>query len=294
MLFRSLLLVVWITTATLIGFQFRQQQPGYRYQFRTSAVLLLQSVPLMLVLFVLFPRVSGPLWGMPQDALAGSTGLSDEMSPGSVSKLLTSDAVAFRATFRSEVPRANQLYWRGPVMWDFDGYTWTASRFGNALQRPIEYEGNAIDYTVTVEPHNRRWLFGLDLPTRAPAPARLTGDFQILSPTPVSRRTRYDMLSYPAWRDVNELTSTERSRALALPPRTSQPRAHGNAGTARSRRARVEHDQPRIVDPAVVVGKAAPEFRLEALAMPLGGETDIARGRQGAGIRTEEIGRAHV
>ena len=109
----------------------------------------------------LFPRVQGPLWGMPQDALAGSTGLSDEMSPGSVSKLLTSDAVAFRATFRSEVPRANQLYWRGPVMWDFDGYTWTASRFGNALQRPVEYAGNAIDYTVTVEPHSLEWAVAL-------------------------------------------------------------------------------------------------------------------------------------
>ena len=219
-----LLFVVWVTTATLIGFQFRQQQPGYRYQFRSAAILLLQSVPLMLVLFVLFPRVSGPLWGMPQDALTGSTGLSDEMSPGSVSKLLTSDAVAFRASFRSEVPRANQLYWRGPVMWEFDGYTWTASRFGNSLQRPLEYTGNAIDYTVTVEAHNRRWLFGLDLPTRAPAPARLTGDFQILNPTPVSRRTRYDMLSYPGWHDNNDLTPAERSRALALPPH-SNPRS---------------------------------------------------------------------
>ncbi len=219
-----LLLVVWVITATLIGFQFRQQQPGFRYQFRSAGMLLLQSVPLMLVLFVLFPRVSGPLWGMPQDALSGTTGLSDEMSPGSVSKLLTSDAVALRATFRSEVPRANQLYWRGPVMWDFDGYTWTASRLGNQLQREVQRSGNPIEYTVTVEPHSRRWLFALDLPARAPAPARLTGDFQILSPAPVSRRTRYDMVSHANWRDNAELQSFEKQRALALPAR-SNPRS---------------------------------------------------------------------
>lgn len=219
-----LLLVVWVITATLIGFQFRQRQPGYRYQFRSAGTMLLQSVPLMLVLFVLFPRVPGPLWGMPQDAAAGTTGLSDEMSPGSVSKLLSSDAIAFRASFRSEVPRANQLYWRGPVMWDFDGYTWTASRSGISLQHEVQRSGTPFDYTVTVEPHNRRWLFALDVPLRAPPPARLTGDFQILSPVPVSRRTRYDMISHPQWRDATDLSPFDRQRALALPPR-SNPRS---------------------------------------------------------------------
>ena len=220
-----LLIVVWVVTATLIGFQFRQQQPGYRYQFRSAGVLLMQSLPLMLVLFVLFPRISGPLWSMPQDALSGTTGLSDEMSPGSVSKLLTSDAVALRASFRSEIPRPNQLYWRGPVMWDFDGYSWTASRFSSRSPRMVERLGPMIDYTVTVEPHSRRWLFALDLPAAAPEPARLTGDFQLLNPEAVSRRTRYNMISYPDWRDNDELPPVDRRRGLALPagsnPRTA-------------------------------------------------------------------------
>ena len=220
-----LLILVWVVTATLIGFQFRQQQPGYRYQFRSAGVLLMQSLPLMLVLFVLFPRISGPLWSMPQDALSGTTGLSDEMSPGSVSKLLTSDAVALRASFRSEIPRPNQLYWRGPVMWDFDGYSWTASRFSSRSPRMVERLGPMIDYTVTVEPHSRRWLFALDLPAAAPEPARLTGDFQLLNPEAVSRRTRYNMISYPDWRDNDELPPVDRRRGLALPagsnPRTA-------------------------------------------------------------------------
>ena len=219
-----LLVVVWVITATLIGFQFRQQQPGYRYQFRSAGVLLMQSLPLMLVLFVLFPRVSGPLWSMPQDALSGTTGLSDEMSPGSVSKLLSSDAIALRASFRSAIPRPNQLYWRGPVMWDFDGYTWKASRFASQSPREVERQGTMIDYTVTVEPHSRRWLFALDLPAAAPEPSRLTSDFQLLNPGAVERRTRYNMISYPQWRDTGELSPGERRRGLALPagvnPRT--------------------------------------------------------------------------
>ncbi len=229
-----LLLVVWVITATLIGFQFRQQQPGYRYQFRSAGVLLMQSLPLMLVLFVLFPRISGPLWSMPQDALSGTTGLSDEMAPGSVSKLLSSDAIALRASFRSAIPRPNQLYWRGPVMWDFDGYTWKASRFASQAPHEVERLGAMIDYTVTVEPHSRRWLFALDLPAAAPEPTRLTSDFQLLNTGAVERRTRYNMISYPEWRDNRELSPGERRRGLALPA-ASNPRTTAMAAELRQK-----------------------------------------------------------
>ena len=56
---------VWIITATMIGFQFRGRQPGYRYQLRSAGTLLAQSAPLMLVLFVLFPPVHGPISSPP-------------------------------------------------------------------------------------------------------------------------------------------------------------------------------------------------------------------------------------
>ena len=94
----------------MIGFQFRTRQPGYVYQLRSAGVMLMQAAPLMMVLFLLFPRVQGPLWGMPQDAYSGVTGLSEDMSPGSVSNLLTSDAVAFRVNFESAaIPTTQQL-----------------------------------------------------------------------------------------------------------------------------------------------------------------------------------------
>ena len=247
-----LLLVVWVITASLIGFQLRQKQPGYRYQFRSAGVLLLQAVPLMLVLFVLFPRVPGPLWGLPQDATSSVTGLSDEMSPGSVSKLITSDAIALRATFTSSVPPAGQLYWRGPVMWDFDGYTWSASRELGQRRRDAQYSGTPIEYTVTVEPHSRRWLFALDLPNRAPPPARLTADFQIISPSAISNRLRYDMTSYAAWSDNTPLTPSDMQRALALPPR-SNPRTAELAVSMRNQAA----------DERAYVGAVLAKFRTE-------------------------------
>src|SRR5512140_3233512 len=98
-----------------------------RPRLRIAGILLLQAIPLSLIIFVLFPRVQGPLWGMPQDAYA-SSGLSDTMAPGSVSRLSLSDAVAFRVTFNDKAPPRDQMYWRGPVLWDFDGTTWTRGR----------------------------------------------------------------------------------------------------------------------------------------------------------------------
>ncbi|MBI4190906.1 MAG: DUF3488 domain-containing transglutaminase family protein [Betaproteobacteria bacterium] len=219
-----MLCAVWIITATMVGFQFRTLQPGYKRQLRSAGMMLLQSTPLMLALFVLFPRVQGPIWGMPQDAFAGMTGLSDEMSPGSVSKLILSDAIAFRVSFESQPPPGNRLYWRGPVLWDYDGYTWTAPRVPYLVQRNYQALGNPVEYTVTVEPHSRRWLFALDLPARAPPRGHMTNDFQLLSQTPVINRIRYDMASHLSYRDNAEPAGYQLKRALALPP-GSNPRS---------------------------------------------------------------------
>ena len=90
------------------------------------------------MLFLLFPRVQGPLWGLPQDAYAGMTGLSDSMAPGNLSSLAQSDAIAFRAEFVGEAPPHAQRYWRGPVLWDFDGRTWTMMPAASARFRPAE------------------------------------------------------------------------------------------------------------------------------------------------------------
>jgi len=77
---------------------------------RLSGKMVLQAIPVMLVLFLLFPRIPGPLWGLPKDAYKGRTGLSEEMAPGTVSELSKLDTVAFRARFTGPIPPPNQLY----------------------------------------------------------------------------------------------------------------------------------------------------------------------------------------
>ena len=185
-------------------------------RLRIAGVLLLQAIPLSLILFVLFPRVQGPLWGLPQDAYA-SSGLSDTMSPGSLSKLSLNDAVAFRVTFDGTVPPREQMYWRGPVLWDFDGSTWTRGHNATLLPPELDDAASVVDYTVTLEPHNKRWLFALDMPGKLSITADLAPDFQWLSRNPVNARIRYQASSFLSYRANLEEPPPQMRRALALP-----------------------------------------------------------------------------
>ena len=217
-----MLACVWVITATMVAIHYNHP-PHTARALRTSGFLLAQSVPLMLILFVLFPRIQGPLWGMPSDAQRSATGLSDTMEPGSLSNLTLSDAVAFRVVWKSAVPPVNRLYWRGPVLWNYDGRTWRAPRldFGEPAYHTIFYP---VDYTVTVEPHGKAWLFALDLPGRLPPGVMATADFQLIAARPVTTRVRYDMTSFLDYTYGVDESEAALQRALQLPagfnPRT--------------------------------------------------------------------------
>jgi len=191
---------------------------------RTAGMLMLQGAPVMLVLFFLFPRVQGPLWGMPTDAYGGMTGLSDSMTPGNISSLIQSDAIAFRAKFETRPPDRRLLYWRGPVFWDFDGRTWSGGGVRLSGEGAHEPRGDPLNYEVTVEPHNRPWLFALDLPARVPPRAYVTGDYQLLSKSPIRQRVRYDMTSHLDYRATFGTSPGELDAAKRLPS-TGNPRA---------------------------------------------------------------------
>ena len=206
---------VFAITATLIGFS-APNRPA-RDNLRTAGLLLAHAAPAALVLFVLFPRVNGPLWGLPQDAYAGMTGLSDTMSPGNLSQLALSDAIAFRATFDGEPPPQPLRYWRGPVLWDFDGRTWSAGLSHLVNFQPPQGTGRTYRYSVLLEPHNRYWLFTLETAASLPERSRMTFDGQVFSTTPVRSRLRYDMVSMVnPERDPRETPMTL-NRALRLP-----------------------------------------------------------------------------
>jgi transglutaminase-like putative cysteine protease len=194
---------------------------------------LLKSVPLTAVLFLLFPRISGPLWGTPSDNANGSTGLSNSMTPGSISRLLESNEIAFRVSFEGAVPDSDRMYWRGPVFGSFNGRTWSplSQRLVNPAPLTIEADRDAfVEYTVTLEPHQRDWLFALEAPAGLPVlpefNPRITPEMQLLAGDPVRRRIRYTMRSYTSFRFGRNADPPELQDWLGLPasynPRTSE------------------------------------------------------------------------
>lgn len=204
-------------------------------RLRVAATLLLQAIPLTLLLFILFPRVQGPLWGLPQDAFA-SSGLDDKMAPGSLSRLSLSDEVAFRVSYADKPPRREQMYWRGPVLWNFDGRTWTPGRTAFSVAPQFTETEQVIDYSVTLEPHNKTWLFALDVPERISVPANLTYDFRIVQKEPVKARLRYEVRSHLGYHANLRENERQLQRALQLPP-SLNPRALQLAATWRANSA---------------------------------------------------------
>ncbi|MGB7650656.1 MAG: DUF3488 and transglutaminase-like domain-containing protein [Gallionella sp.] len=206
------------TLLVIVATWLRIQAPqiAFKPQLRLATVMLLQAAPLMLIAFVLFPRVQGPLWGMPQDAYS-SSGLSERMEPGSLSKLTLSEAVAFRVTYTSQVPRQEQMYWRGPVLWSFDGRVWTTGASGFNSPAQFSETAQAIEYTVTLEPHNKKWLYALDMPAALPPNALMNDDFQVFNKDSIVARTRYVMRSNLSYRANLEESPAQRQRGLQLP-----------------------------------------------------------------------------
>ncbi len=217
-----MLVSVLVNTASLVNFAASGR--GLRANLRTAGALLAQAVPVMLILFFLFPRVQGPLWGLPQDAYSGVTGLSDSMSPGLISRLSQSDAIAFRVKFEKDVPSRAELYWRGPVFWHFDGRTWRPGDFRPFGQVRFDVNGSPYDYEVTLEPHNHNWLFALELAAKVPPNAGITNDHMLISRTPVRNRIRYDMRSFTRFATRSGDDADELRPGLQL-PRGFNPRS---------------------------------------------------------------------
>lgn len=235
-----MLFTVFVLITALVTFNDRQHGLQPLFRVKTTATLLLQSLPLMLIMFLLFPRIDGPLWGMPKDTHAGLIGLSDEMEPGSISSLVESDEVAFRVEFMSTPPRHNRMYWRGPVFWHTDGRKWSSQDVATRRAPAITTAGAPVRYAITLEPHNKHWLFALEMPETMPDSGYTTYDYQFRTRKPVRSRIRYEVVSYPEY-ELENANRFELERALQL------PRDAHRKTIALARQWREETDRPQEI-----------------------------------------------
>lgn len=217
--------------------------PALRQQLRGVLRLLVIGLPLAMATFWLFPRLSQPLWGLPDRAVS-RPGLSDTMEPGQWLDLMADDTPALRAQFQGPVPPADQRYWRGPVLSHFDGRRWIRDRHSEGrAPAPVQSGPPRWTYTIDYEPTDRRQLVALDLPVSAPAGAQLTADYSLVSDRTLSSLSRWTLQSAPPQLFGTNLSPWQRQLALQLPdgfnPRT--------AALARKWRAEAGNDDAALV-----------------------------------------------
>lgn len=200
-------------------------------RLRTLGVLGIGALPLMVVLFLFFPRLP-PLWSVQLSGQQASTGVSDSMSPGDFANLGQSTELAFRVEFADKRPPQQQLYWRGLVFSDFDGVTWRPSSqqrewqpapqmpnwIANALATvPDEVKVAPNRYQIILEPTQQNWLFGLDYPFAQQQDISITSNFTLRKDQPVTQQLRYDVLQFAPMRIDPVLSDESRRLNLALP-----------------------------------------------------------------------------
>ncbi len=179
--------------------------------------LLGPAVPLMVLLFLIFPRLE-PLWSVTLDAPRATTGLSDDLVLGDVSELARSDELAFRVTFEGDVPAPSQRYWRALVLDGFDGRRWfrTADAVPLRLEK-LEQAQDIRQYEVVLEATQRPWLVALDQPVSAPGGMRMQSARTLELPEDLAQRFSYQLTAALSYQLQPLLTQSEKQHYLQLP-----------------------------------------------------------------------------
>ena len=219
----SLLTAFALLLVALIQF-YRGSSPGAFWPpLATTFKILVQAAPLVVLLFVLFPRINTGLRVDFRANRLASSGFSDRLSPGSIAALANSSEIAFRAEFPgSTATPPGSMYWRGAVMWHCDGLEWRAPYVPVSVSRSARQlpRGNTIRQRITLAPHGARWMFALDRPFEIPPGAILARGDYLCSVQTIRKARRYEVVS-AVGAVGKELTPGERREALELPPSIS-------------------------------------------------------------------------
>lgn len=227
-----------VLTGALIGVQqtvveFTATQ-NVRFNLKLAGFMLLQCLPLMVLIFILAPRLQ-PLWTLPMMTNQAKTGISDHMAPGDIAKLSQSDELAFRVTFKGQRPQQDQLYWRGLVLNHFDGREWRQFAEDYDLRRlkhavtqeyafhpdKIQTAGDAVEYEAIYEKTGQPWLFTLTPVVQVDGEVLRAADFRVMAPKDIQAPLMLKATSYPqAVRDL-QLDPYLRQLALQLPANTN-------------------------------------------------------------------------
>lgn len=234
-------LVVFLLTASLVAIHLDEAQLSTSFLFRKAGLLFGLGLPVMLLLFVTFPRIPGPLWdlglafGLPVKAMMdrgdGQFGTMKSLQPAGISQASKDNQNVLVAEFEGAVPYKSQLYWRGPVFYEYDGENWNlpdgwddrttllkkSIRSQQRWDREVREKKDPVRYTLRVMPNGGRWLYGLEVPAGTAPESFISDEFQLLSIRRIDdHEPKIQMSAYLTYSAGEKLTAEQRQRALFL------------------------------------------------------------------------------
>ena len=217
-------LCIFFTLITMISINQKKIIIPLKEKSIISLKLIAYSLPIMIILFLFFPRITGPLWNTNNDQTQAKSGLSDSMEPGLISQLVYSNDLVFRAKFNNQTPPQHKLYWRALTLINFDGRKWTKptnSESGAVLR----INSNGYEYTVTMEASNKKWLYLLDLPYQINKKHQINSDFTSHTANSINTLTQYTAQSSQNYYMSNDLDPVFKTLALSTPDLNKKTRA---------------------------------------------------------------------
>jgi len=211
--------LVIVTTALIALHQAASSETWYS-PLRKALIMHGQSIPLLLALFLVMPRLP-PFWSVPLPANAAKTGMSDFMEPGNVSKLAQSDALAFRAVFAEKLPPNTVLYWRGITLGFFDGRRWSNIDRESFPQPVVDTQSTShtqmLRYSLIIEATQQPWIFAIATANSEDKRVYYDQDANIVFSGPIRTRTQINIHSQLGSRLSPVLPKYERALQTALP-----------------------------------------------------------------------------
>lgn len=206
-----------LVAAAAAAVLYSEDRMQWRLALKRMGLLAIQGFPLIVLLFLFFPRVQGGFRLTLKGGATGAAGFSEDFDPGNFARLNNNYDSAFRAEFlEGEPPKAADRYWRGSVLWNCNGLEWQKGTVYTVEPRVQRVPEGALRHRVTIQPHGARWVFALDRPI---FPARDTtldpGGF-LQAMRPINRSTRFEIVSVPGFQD-RILRKEQRVAALQLP-----------------------------------------------------------------------------
>jgi len=230
--------IIMIYTLAITAIMFKLSNPNsidWKSSMRAASGVVTKALPIALLLFLFFPRISGNFGFFPgQDGRQFDNELNNTLVAGDIATSAFNNALAFRVEFDGPIPANQDLYWRSKVMPFEENFTWSvrAPNPGDIRNAQVKLthlaklqdQANVSRYSILHEPSTDLFIPYLDYPISF-SRGRFLNDYSIWQ-----RRSQGGTFSYQgesiATSSFAETTQVNTDRLLQS---TSQPSARTQA-----------------------------------------------------------------